>query len=31
MPAPGGNYPKPIVDLAEGRDRALKAFKALKG
>ena len=24
------NYPKPIVDLALGRDRALKAFKALK-
>ncbi len=24
------NYPLPIVDLAEGRERALKAFKALK-
>ena len=28
-PASPKNYPKPIVDLAEGRDRALKAFKAL--
>ena len=29
LPEPPPNYPKPIVDLAEGRDRALKAFKAL--
>jgi deoxyribodipyrimidine photo-lyase len=29
-PQPPDNYPAPIVDLAEGRDRALKAFKALK-
>lgn len=26
----GGNYPHPIVDLAEGRERALAAFKALR-
>ena len=25
------DYPHPIVDLAAGRERALKAFKALKG
>ncbi|HWU56050.1 MAG TPA: deoxyribodipyrimidine photo-lyase [Rhizomicrobium sp.] len=29
-PAPPPNYPKPIVDLAEGRARALAAFQALK-
>jgi deoxyribodipyrimidine photo-lyase len=29
-PVPPKNYPAPIVDLAEGRDRALKSFKALK-
>ena len=29
LPDPPTNYPKPIVDLAEGRARALKAFKAL--
>jgi deoxyribodipyrimidine photo-lyase len=29
-PQPPKHYPKPIVDLAEGRDRALKAFRALK-
>jgi deoxyribodipyrimidine photo-lyase len=29
-PYPPGNYPAPIVDLAEGRARALVAFKALK-
>ena len=29
-PQPPENYPAPIVDLAEGRVRALKAFKALK-
>jgi deoxyribodipyrimidine photo-lyase len=29
-PAPPPDYPGPIVDLAHGRDRALKAFKALK-
>jgi deoxyribodipyrimidine photo-lyase len=29
MPQPPANYPRPIVDLAEGRARALKAFKAL--
>ena len=29
-PEPPGNYPAPIVDLAEGRTRALSAFKALK-
>ena len=29
MPEPPLNYPNPIVDLAEGRDRALKAFRAL--
>ena len=28
-PEPPPNYPTPIVDLAEGRTRALKAFKAL--
>ena len=26
----GVSYPRPIVDLAEGRDRALAAFKSLK-
>ncbi|HEY5338691.1 MAG TPA: FAD-binding domain-containing protein, partial [Rhizomicrobium sp.] len=26
----GENYPRPIVDLAEGRARALAAFKALR-
>jgi deoxyribodipyrimidine photo-lyase len=30
-PAPPVNYPAPIVDLAEGRQRALAAFRALKG
>jgi deoxyribodipyrimidine photo-lyase len=30
-PAPPGNYPKPIVDLGQGRKRALAAFQALKG
>ena len=29
-PQPPADYPAPIVDLAEGRDRALKSFKALK-
>ena len=29
-PQPPKNYPKPIVDLAHGRQRALNAFKALK-
>jgi len=29
-PDPPRNYPKPIVDLAEGRSRALAAFQALK-
>jgi len=29
LPEPPANYPNPIVDLAQGRDRALKAFKAL--
>ena len=29
-PDPPKNYPKPIVDLAQGRDRALAAFQALK-
>ena len=29
-PRPPENYPKPIVDLALGRARALEAFKALK-
>jgi deoxyribodipyrimidine photo-lyase len=29
-PQPPANYPAPIVDLAAGRDRALKAFRALK-
>jgi len=29
-PEPPANYPAPIVDLAEGRARALKAFRALK-
>ena len=29
-PHPPANYPQPIVDLAKGRDRALKAFRALK-
>ena len=29
-PEPPGSYPTPIVDLKAGRDRALKAFKALK-
>ena len=29
MPEPPPNYPKPIVDLAEGRERALKAFRDL--
>ena len=28
-PIPPKNYPSPIVDLKKGRDRALKAFKAL--
>jgi len=31
MGAPPANYPAPIVDLAQGRARALDAFKALKG
>jgi deoxyribodipyrimidine photo-lyase len=26
----GTSYPKPIVDLAEGRWRALKAFKSIR-
>jgi len=26
----GDNYPRPIVDLAEGRDRALAAFRSLR-
>ena len=30
MDHPPANYPKPIVDLKTGRDRALKAFRALK-
>ncbi len=30
-PQPPKNYPAPIVDLAAGRDRALSAFRALKG
>ena len=30
MNAPPANYPKPIVDLKVGRDRALAAFRALK-
>jgi deoxyribodipyrimidine photo-lyase len=29
-PAPPNDYPAPIVDLAEGRTRALEAFRALK-
>ncbi|HEY8255441.1 MAG TPA: deoxyribodipyrimidine photo-lyase [Rhizomicrobium sp.] len=29
-PQPPADYPAPIVDLAQGRDRALKSFKALK-
>jgi len=29
-PSPPPNYPSPIVDLAEGRARALAAFRALK-
>jgi deoxyribodipyrimidine photo-lyase len=29
-PQPPADYPAPIVDLAAGRDRALKSFKALK-
>jgi deoxyribodipyrimidine photo-lyase len=29
-PQPPTKYPAPIVDLATGRDRALKAFRALK-
>ncbi len=29
-PQPPADYPAPIVDLARGRDRALKSFKALK-
>jgi deoxyribodipyrimidine photo-lyase len=29
-PQPPPNYPAPIVDLADGRSRALNAFKALK-
>jgi len=29
-PQPPENYPSPIVDLKEGRERALKAFRALK-
>ncbi|HEY4077613.1 MAG TPA: deoxyribodipyrimidine photo-lyase [Rhizomicrobium sp.] len=29
-PTPPRNYPAPIVDLAEGRERALATFKALK-
>jgi deoxyribodipyrimidine photo-lyase len=28
-PEPPPHYPKPIVDLGQGRDRALKAFRAL--
>jgi deoxyribodipyrimidine photo-lyase len=28
-PSPPENYPKPIVDLASGRARALKAFRAI--
>jgi deoxyribodipyrimidine photo-lyase len=31
MNAPPAKYPAPIVDLAQGRARALDAFKALKG
>lgn len=30
-PRPPANYPAPIVDLQAGRDRALTAFRALKG
>ena len=30
METPSANYPAPIVDLAAGRERALKAFDALK-
>jgi deoxyribodipyrimidine photo-lyase len=30
-PQPPAHYPAPILDLAEGRSRALQAFKALKG
>jgi deoxyribodipyrimidine photo-lyase len=30
-PAPPADYPSPIVDLAQGRARALAAFRALKG
>jgi deoxyribodipyrimidine photo-lyase len=30
-PRPTANYPRPIVDLAEGRASTLAAFKALKG
>lgn len=30
-PSPPPDYPAPIIDLAQGRSRALKAFKALKG
>ena len=29
-PQPPADYPAPIVDLAAGRERALKSFKALK-
>jgi len=29
-PQPPSNYPRPIVDLARARDRALEAFRALK-
>jgi deoxyribodipyrimidine photo-lyase len=29
-PQPPSDYPAPIVDLAQGRDRALAAFRALK-
>lgn len=30
MSVPPANYTKPIVDLSEGRDRAMQAFQALK-
>jgi deoxyribodipyrimidine photo-lyase len=30
-PSPPPNYPAPIVDLRRGRERALAAFRALKG
>jgi deoxyribodipyrimidine photo-lyase len=29
-PMPPKNYPEPIVDLAEGRDRTLKSFEKRK-